>query len=153
MVRYRRMYRLRANILRARLRDRCFCAVRRFAHHGWTLRRAVNTYVAFCATTGVVFGAAYMLVLYRKVIFGEQKNKDAAEMADLTRTEYGYLVPLAVMVIIFGVAPGLVMSNISPTVAALIQQYQTTKDGIENFANIPMKTSASQAAVSEARHD
>jgi len=113
----------------------------------------VNTYVAFCATTGVVFGAAYMLVLYRKVIFGVQKNKDAAEMADLTRVEYGYLVPLAVMVIIFGVAPGLVMKNISPTVGALIQQYQTTKDGIENFANVSIKTSASQAAVNEASHD
>ncbi|PZO79737.1 MAG: NADH-quinone oxidoreductase subunit M, partial [Micavibrio aeruginosavorus] len=35
-----------------------------------------NTYVAVFATTGVVFGAAYMLVLYRRVIFGEQKNAD-----------------------------------------------------------------------------
>ncbi|PZQ43894.1 MAG: NADH-quinone oxidoreductase subunit M [Micavibrio aeruginosavorus] len=94
----------------------------------------VNTYVAVFATTGVVFGAAYMLVLYRKVIFGEQKNADAAAMPDLTKTEYGYLVPLVLMVILFGVAPGLVMKNVSPSVAALLEQYQKTKDGTEHFA-------------------
>ncbi len=110
----------------------------------------VNTYVAFFATTGVVFGAAYMLVLYRKVIFGEQKNKDAAAMPDLTKTEFAYLVPLAIMVIVFGVAPGLVMKNISPTVGALMQRYQTTKDGVENYAHADVNPDAS---AKEAIHD
>ncbi len=93
-----------------------------------------NTYVAVFATTGVVFGAAYMLVLYRRVIFGEQKNADAAAMKDLTKMEYGYLVPLTIMVIIFGVAPGLVMKNISPSVEKLIQHYQSSQDLPLSFA-------------------
>ena len=95
----------------------------------------VNTYVAVFATTGVVFGAAYMLVLYRKVIFGEQKNADAAAMQDLTKTEYGYLVPLCIIVILFGVAPSLVMKNISPSVGKLLEHYQTSKDGTETYAH------------------
>ncbi len=86
----------------------------------------VNTHVAVFATTGVVFGAAYMLVLYRRVIFGEQKNADAAAMPDLTKTEFGYLLPLTLMVILFGVAPNLVMKNISPSVALLVEELQTT---------------------------
>jgi len=93
-----------------------------------------DTIVAAFATTGVVFGAAYMLVLYRKVIFGEQKNAGAAAMPDLTRTEFGYLVPLVLMVILFGVAPGLVMKNISPSVTALLVHYKSNIDMPNSFA-------------------
>ena len=98
-----------------------------------------NTIVAAFATTGVVFGAAYMLVLYRKVIFGEQKNADAAAMPDLTRSEFGYLVPLVLMVILFGVAPGLVMKNISPSVSALLTQYHQKADPSETYARVDVK--------------
>ena len=82
-----------------------------------------DTLIAALATTGVVFGAAYMLVLYRRVIFGAQKNADAAAMPDLTKTEFGILAPLCAMVILFGVAPWLVMKNISPAVSALVTNY------------------------------
>ncbi|MFA5592156.1 MAG: NADH-quinone oxidoreductase subunit M [Micavibrio sp.] len=82
-----------------------------------------DTLVALFAATGLVFGAAYMLVLYRRVIFGEQKNADAAAMGDLTKTETFYFIPLVLMVILFGVAPWLIMKNISPTVQALLNDY------------------------------
>lgn len=98
-----------------------------------------DTIVAAFATTGVVFGAAYMLVLYRKVIFGEQKNADAAAMPDLTKTEYGYLVPLALLVILFGVAPGLVMKNISPSVASVLQVYKPNEASPINYAKADVK--------------
>ena len=98
-----------------------------------------DTIIATFATTGVVFGAAYMLVLYRKVIFGEQKNADAAAMPDLTKTEYGYLVPLALLVILFGVAPGLVMKNISPSVASLLEIYKPNEVSPTNYAKMDVK--------------
>lgn len=95
-----------------------------------------NTYVAVFAATGLIFGATYMLSLYRRVIFGAQKNVDAAAMPDLNRLEYLCLVPLVVMVIVFGVAPGLVMKNISPSVEKLLRHYETSKsvstDYVEN---------------------
>ncbi len=99
----------------------------------------VDTIVAAFATTGVVFGAAYMLVLYRKVIFGEQKNADAAAMPDLTRTEFGYLLPLVLMVILFGVAPGLVMKDVSPAVAKLLTHYQQSQDVPQSVAAVEVK--------------
>jgi NADH-quinone oxidoreductase subunit M len=110
----------------------------------------VNTYAAVFATTGVVFGATYMLVLYRKVIFGEQKNADAAAMPDLTKTEFGYLVPLTLMVILFGVMPGLVMKNISPPVEALLKNYNKEIGKGENFAQSDVTKAA---AKREAAHD
>jgi NADH-quinone oxidoreductase subunit M len=83
-----------------------------------------DTLVAVFATTGVVLGAAYMLVLYRKVIFGVHTNEEAASMKDLTRIEYYILVPLALLVLWFGVAPGFVMDRMAPSVERLINQYQ-----------------------------
>ena len=84
----------------------------------------VDTTVAFFATTGVVLGAAYMLVLYKRVVFGEQKNKDAAAMEDVTGREFGIFVPLVLLVIWLGVSPDYVMSRISPSVDKLVNQYE-----------------------------
>ena len=84
----------------------------------------VNTVVAAFATTGVVFGAAYMLVLYRRVVFGESKNKDALAMKDLNRIEYICLVPLVLIVLWLGIAPSYVMDKVAPSVEKLIGQYE-----------------------------
>lgn len=84
----------------------------------------VDTLIALLATTGVVLGAAYMLVLYRRVIFGEQINKDAAAMPDLTMREFGIFAPMIVLVIWLGVNPGVVMNKVAPSVDNLIQNYE-----------------------------
>ena len=64
-----------------------------------------NSWVAFVCTTGIILGAAYMLYLYRRVIFGIQKNADAAAMPDLTAREYLLLGPIAAAVLWMGVYP------------------------------------------------
>ncbi len=92
----------------------------------------VDTIVAVFATTGVVLGAAYMLVLYRRVIFGEQKHKDAAAMGDLTKLEYSYLVPLVAIVLWLGIAPAYVMDKVAPSVEKLMSQYEA---GLEEKGN------------------
>ena len=82
-----------------------------------------NTVVAAFATTGVILGAAYMLVLYRGVVFGAQKHEDAAAMKDVNKREMFYFVPLVLMVIWLGVAPGFVMERVSPSVDKLLTHY------------------------------
>jgi NADH-quinone oxidoreductase subunit M len=84
----------------------------------------VNTTVAVFATTGVVLGAAYMLVLYRRVVFGAPVNEDAAAMKDLNKIEFSYFVPLVLIVLWLGIAPGYVMDKIAPSVEKLIGQYE-----------------------------
>lgn len=83
--------------------------------------------IAAFATTGVVLGAAYMLVLYRRVVFGEHKNADAAAMPDVNRLELGYFIPLIGLVIWLGVAPGFVMDRIGPSTARLVTQVTANK--------------------------
>ncbi|MWV27916.1 NADH-quinone oxidoreductase subunit M [Aurantiacibacter rhizosphaerae] len=64
-----------------------------------------NSWVAFVCTTGIILGAAYMLYLYRRVVFGIQKNADAAAMPDLSVREYLLLGPIAAAVLWMGVYP------------------------------------------------
>ena len=83
----------------------------------------VNTVVATFAATGVVFGAAYMLHLGRKIVFGPKVNDDAAAMVDLNGREIFYFLPLVVLVIWLGVAPNYVLDRIAPSVDGVIKQY------------------------------
>ncbi len=86
----------------------------------------VHTVVAVFATSGLVLGATYMLMLYRRVIFGEQVNDDAAKMPDLNVREIGVLAPLAIMVIWLGVFPNSILDRVGPSVERLVGKYQTT---------------------------
>jgi len=84
----------------------------------------VNTTIAVLATTGIVLGAAYMLVLYKKVIFGEGTNDDALKMKDINARELGLFVPLVALILWLGIAPGFILDRIAPSVDKLILQYE-----------------------------
>lgn len=79
-----------------------------------------QTWVAALAGLGVVLGAAYMLRLYRAVIFGPRVNADAMAMRDLSAREFWMFIPFVVMTIAFGVMPGQVLRTSEVTVRALI---------------------------------
>jgi NADH-quinone oxidoreductase subunit M len=64
-----------------------------------------SSWIALVSTTGIILGAAYMLYLYRRVAFGDQKNPDAAAMLDLDAREWAMMVPLALGVLWMGVYP------------------------------------------------
>src|SRR3546814_18495026 len=53
------------------------------------------SWVAFVCTTGIILGAAYMLYLYCRVIFGELTKDDVKAMHDLTAREWTIMVPMA----------------------------------------------------------
>jgi NADH-quinone oxidoreductase subunit M len=79
----------------------------------------VSTWVALVGTTGIILGAAYMLYLYRRVIFGEAKNADAAAMPDLSLREYLMMIPLGLAVLWMGVYPESFIAPMRSDIAAL----------------------------------
>lgn len=83
----------------------------------------VNSIVGTLAATGLVLGAAYMLWLYRKVVFGMPENKDAAKMPDVNGAEKLALVPLALLVLWLGIQPNFVLDRIGPSVNNLLNDY------------------------------
>lgn len=84
----------------------------------------VSVGFALLAATGMVLGAAYMLLLYRRVVFGPAENKDASDMKDINSREIAILGPLAVLVILIGVYPAPVNERIEPSVQKLMATYQ-----------------------------
>ncbi|SMQ74616.1 NADH dehydrogenase subunit M [Altererythrobacter xiamenensis] len=79
----------------------------------------VSTLVTLVCTTGIILGAGYMLYLYRRVAFGEQKNADAAAMPDLNAREWAMLAPLAAAVLWMGVYPESFLAPMRADIAAL----------------------------------
>lgn len=79
----------------------------------------VSSWVTLVCTTGIILGAGYMLYLYRRVAFGEQKNADAAAMPDLDAREWIMLAPIAAAVLWMGVYPESFLAPMRADIAAL----------------------------------
>ena len=79
-----------------------------------------NTWLALVMTTGLITGAAYMLYLYRRVIFGTLTKPDLKGMADLSVREYAILAPIAVAVLWMGVAPNVFIDPVRAPVGRVL---------------------------------
>ncbi len=82
----------------------------------------VSTWATLVAGTGIILGAGYMLYLYRRIAFGEQKNADAAAMSDLDGREMWLLVPIAVVVLWMGIYPESFLAPIRRDVASIVER-------------------------------
>lgn len=83
--------------------------------------------VTALAATGMVLGAAYMLILYRKVVFGEITNKEVAKLQDITFREMLIFIPLALLILFIGIYPSFISEVLHPSVYHLISQVAITK--------------------------
>ena len=87
----------------------------------------VNTWVAFLAATGMILGAAYMLYLYRRVIFGVITHEDVRAMLDLTPREVAIFAPMIAIVLWMGVYPDSFLKPMQPALANLIERVQAAE--------------------------
>ena len=85
---------------------------------------AANTWVGALASIGVVLGAAYMLWLYRRVIFGELTKEDLKGMLDLGPREVAIFVPLIALVFWMGIYPSSFIDVMEASVDKLIADHQ-----------------------------
>ncbi|NVJ99270.1 MAG: NADH-quinone oxidoreductase subunit M [Alphaproteobacteria bacterium] len=80
-----------------------------------------NSWIAFGATTGVVLGAAYMLYLVRRLVFGELDKDDVKAMPDLSLREKIIFLPLLIVVFWMGIYPNSFLEPIHASVENLIK--------------------------------
>ena len=85
----------------------------------------VNTWVAFVATSGVIFSAGYALWLYRRVVFGDLIKESLKTIKDMNAREKWIFAPLVAMTLLLGVYPALVTDVISPSTTALVETLNT----------------------------
>jgi len=94
----------------------------------------VNTWVAFLAAIGVILGAAYMLWLYRRVIFGTLTKAALKNILDLSPREILIFAPLIVLVFWMGIYPGPFLDVLHESVGQLVERYELARIAAENMS-------------------
>ena len=84
-----------------------------------------NFLVAVLASLGVILGAAYMLWLYKRVVFGKLINENLKSLIDLNKSEYFILICLAAPTLFFGFYPDPLINTIEVSVKDLINMYNS----------------------------
>ncbi len=80
------------------------------------------------AATGVVLAAIYLLWAYERVFTGIPDKEENRVLSDLSPREIGVLAPLAVLVLVLGLYPKILLDKIEPSTEALLDHIEATTD-------------------------
>ena len=89
----------------------------------------VSTWVAALVATGVILGAAYMLYLYRRIIFGQLTKESLIRIRDLSPREVAVFAPLVLLVVWMGVYPNSFLEPMHASVDKLMGQVDVARSG------------------------
>jgi NADH-quinone oxidoreductase subunit M len=84
-----------------------------------------NILVAIFASTGVILAAAYMLWLYKRVVFGKLLNPELKLKSDLNKIETYIFISLLFLIIFFGFYPEPLLNTVSSSVNNLVENYNS----------------------------
>src|SRR5205085_4852546 len=68
------------------------------------------------AASGVVLGAAYMLYLYQRTMFGKIENPKNERLLDLSHREFATFAPLIVLAVWMGLYPSPFLTRLNTSV-------------------------------------
>jgi NADH-quinone oxidoreductase subunit M len=80
------------------------------------------------AAFGVVLAAIYLLWAYERVFTGVPDNEENRVLADLSPREISVLAPLAVLVVVIGLYPNLLLDKITPSTEAVLDHIEEQTD-------------------------
>ncbi|MGH8915405.1 MAG: complex I subunit 4 family protein [Acidimicrobiia bacterium] len=83
---------------------------------------------AIVAAFGVLLAAIYLLWAYERVFTGIPDKVENSILADLSPREIGLLAPLAVLAIVIGLYPGLLLDKITPSTEAVLDHIEEQTD-------------------------
>jgi NADH-quinone oxidoreductase subunit M len=84
---------------------------------------AVSPWLALGAGLGMILGAAYMLLLYRRVAFGKITRDNLRAMLDLSPREHAVFAPLIALTLWMGISPQSFTQFFEASVAQLVTQH------------------------------
>jgi NADH-quinone oxidoreductase subunit M len=82
---------------------------------------ANKVWAAFAAS-GVVLGAAYMLSLYQRTMFGKVENPKNERLLDLSNREFATFAPLLVLAVWMGIYPAPFLRRLETSVQHIIMR-------------------------------
>jgi len=84
----------------------------------------VNFWLALLGSLGMILGTAYMLWLYRRVIFGALTRADLRDILDLSPREVAVFAPLIILTLWMGVYPSSFTGFWDASVGAMVEHHQ-----------------------------
>jgi NADH-quinone oxidoreductase subunit M len=81
-----------------------------------------NKMWAVFAASGVVLGAAYMLYLYQRTMFGKVENPKNERLLDITQREFVTFAPLIVLAVWMGIYPAPFLRRLETSVQHIIMR-------------------------------
>jgi NADH-quinone oxidoreductase subunit M len=82
---------------------------------------ASKVWAAFAAS-GVVLGAAYMLFLYQRTMFGKVENPKNERLLDISQREFATFAPLLVLAVWMGIYPAPFLRRLETSVQQIIMR-------------------------------
>ena len=83
----------------------------------------ISPVTAILGSSGIILAAAYMLWLYRRIIFGRLINDQVKAMKDININEAYIFAPLVFLIILFGFYPEPLFNTIDVSINELIKNY------------------------------
>ncbi len=93
-----------------------------------------NIVYGVLAASGVVLGAAYMLWMFQRVMFGKITRPENEKLKDLNAREITILVPMVIMIFLMGIYPKLFFSKMDVSVEKFLKDF---KGRVEMKADLP----------------
>jgi NADH-quinone oxidoreductase subunit M len=97
----------------------------------------VNFWLALLGGMGMILGAAYMVYLYRRIIFGRITRDDLRNVLDLSPREWAVFAPLIVLTLWMGIYPSSFTSYFDATVGSMVQHHAAALGATTKMAGIP----------------
>ncbi|MEK6578668.1 MAG: NADH-quinone oxidoreductase subunit M [Bdellovibrionota bacterium] len=92
------------------------------------------------ASTGVIFGAVYMLWVFQRVMFGPLQNKENEGLSDLSLREAVIMVPLIVAIFAMGVYPSFFFEKLNSSVERFLARTKVVSEVLKvDHAQAPVK--------------
>ena len=82
--------------------------------------------LAIVAASGVILAAIYLLWAYERVFTGVPDKEENSDLTDLTAREISLLAPLAILVLVLGLYPGILLDKIAPSTEAVLDHLEAS---------------------------
>jgi NADH-quinone oxidoreductase subunit M len=96
----------------------------------------INFWLSYLGGMGMILGAAYMLYLYRRIIFGRLTKEDLRRMLDLTPREWVVFAPLVILTLWMGAYPTSFTRFWDASVDAMVKSHATALAGVTQVAGV-----------------
>ena len=106
-----------------------------------------SPWLVVIATTGVILAAVYLLYMVYAMFWGTLNRDENRDMPDLNRRELGLLIPMAVLMVVMGLAPSPFLAKSEPAVKQLLETIETKRLAAEEMAGAISAADAPPSAV------